>query len=86
MCSYQDNGVAGSYLRLIDVVYHLTLGLRVIKKKNNVAGGGGVVPCGPEAEMVGKESPTKLSCCNSHTLGVTYMFPNRRKRDTLGTN
>ena len=26
-------GEAGSYLRLIDLVYHSTLGLRVIKKK-----------------------------------------------------
>ena len=30
MCSGSE---AGSYLRLIDVVYHSTLGLRVIKKK-----------------------------------------------------
>jgi len=28
---------AGSYLRLIDVVYHSTLGLRVIKKKKKLA-------------------------------------------------
>jgi len=27
---------AGSYLRLIDFVYHSTLGLRVIKKKKKV--------------------------------------------------
>ena len=31
MCSGSE---AGSYLRLIDFVYHSTLGLRVIKKKN----------------------------------------------------
>jgi len=30
MCSGSE---AGSYLRLIDLVYHSTLGLRVIKKK-----------------------------------------------------
>jgi len=30
MCSGSD---AGSYLRLIDFVYHSTLGLRVIKKR-----------------------------------------------------
>jgi len=30
MCSGSD---AGSYVRLIDFVYHSTLGLRVIKKK-----------------------------------------------------
>ena len=33
MCSGSE---AGSYLRLIDFVYHSTLGLRVIKKKNLV--------------------------------------------------
>ena len=38
---------AGSYLRLIDLVYHSTLGLRVIKKKKQknpargLGGGGG---------------------------------------------
>ena len=32
MCSGSE---AGSYLRLIDFVYHSTLGLRVIKKKKN---------------------------------------------------
>jgi len=35
MCSGSE---AGSYLRLIDFVYHSTLGLRVIKKKREVAG------------------------------------------------
>jgi len=34
MCSGSE---AGSYLRLIDVVYHSTLGLRVIKKKREDA-------------------------------------------------
>jgi len=29
---------AGSYLRRIDLVYHSTLGLRVIKKKKKVEG------------------------------------------------
>jgi len=29
----RGTGVGGSYLRLIDFVYHSTLGLRVIKKK-----------------------------------------------------
>ena len=32
MCSGSE---AGSYLRLIDFVYHSTLGLRVIKKKTD---------------------------------------------------
>jgi len=36
--------VAGSYLRLIDFVYHSTLGLRVMKKKEEVWGlGSGVL-------------------------------------------
>jgi len=33
MCSGSE---AGSYLRLIDFVYHSTLGLRVIKKKKEM--------------------------------------------------
>jgi len=33
MCSGSE---AGSYLRLIDFVYHSTLGLRVIKKKKGL--------------------------------------------------
>jgi len=33
MCSGSE---AGSYLRLIDFVYHSTLGLRVIKKKKHL--------------------------------------------------
>jgi len=33
MCSGSE---AGSYLRLIDFVYHPTLGLRVIEKKKKV--------------------------------------------------
>ena len=36
MCSGSE---AGSYLRLIDFVYHSTLGLRVIKKKRGETGG-----------------------------------------------
>ena len=35
MCSFLE---AGSYLRLIDHVYHSTLGLRVIKKKKRSTG------------------------------------------------
>ena len=35
---------AGSYLRLIDCVYHSTLGLRVIQKKKKNPEGHGVVP------------------------------------------
>ena len=35
MCSGSE---AGSHLRLIDVVYHSTLGLRVIKKKKKAGG------------------------------------------------
>ena len=38
MCSGSE---AGSYLRLIDFVYHSTLGLRVIKKKKKYVSGGG---------------------------------------------
>ena len=38
LCSGSEEG---SYLRLIDFVYHSTLGLRVIKKKKNSA----LVPC-----------------------------------------
>jgi len=37
MCSGSE---AGSYLRLIDFVYHSTLGLRVIKKKKDYLGAG----------------------------------------------
>ena len=36
MCSGSE---AGSYLRLIYFVYHSTLGLRVIKKKNKAHAG-----------------------------------------------
>jgi len=32
---------AGSYLRLIDFVYHSTIGLRVIKKKRRTFNGSG---------------------------------------------
>ena len=39
MCSGSE---AGSYLRLIDFVYHSTLGLRVIKKKKSHVPGTGV--------------------------------------------
>jgi len=35
MCSGSE---AGSYVRLIDFVYHSTLGLRVIKKKEKLEG------------------------------------------------
>jgi len=35
MCSGSESG---SYVRLIDIVYHSTLGLRVIKKKKVVQG------------------------------------------------
>ena len=46
MCSGSE---AGSYLRLIDFVYHSTLGSRVIKKKSSGererAGGGGAHTC-----------------------------------------
>ena len=35
MCSGSE---AGSYIRLIDFVYHSTLGLRVIKKKRSMVG------------------------------------------------
>jgi len=37
---------AGSYLRLIDFVYHSTLGLRVIKKKKYQA-----IPAGGETSV-----------------------------------
>ena len=38
MCSGSE---AGSYLRLVDFVYHSTLGFRVKKKKKKVAGAAG---------------------------------------------
>jgi len=47
MCSGSE---AGSYLRLIDVVYHSTLGLRVIKKKKK--DGGVRVDAGKETSLV----------------------------------
>jgi len=37
MCSGSE---AGSYLRLIDFVYHSTLGLREIKKRKKMSEGG----------------------------------------------
>ena len=39
MCSGSE---AGSYLRLIDFVYHSTLGLRIIKKKKSHGAADGV--------------------------------------------
>jgi len=45
MCSGYE---AGSYLRLIDFVYHSTLGLRVIKKEKKELSGG---RAGPRATM-----------------------------------
>ena len=43
MCSGSE---AGSYLRLIDFVYHSTLGLRVIKKKKKRTNFFAVATCG----------------------------------------
>jgi len=58
MCSGSE---AGSYLRLIDCVYHSTLGLRVMKKKKKQkkkkkdgSQRGGAVPV-----------PTTPGCCHS---------------------
>jgi len=39
MCSDSE---VGSYLRLIDIVYHSTLGLRVIKKRRSESNQGGM--------------------------------------------
>ena len=49
MCSGSE---AGSYLRLIDFVYHPTLGLSVINKKKNVhiAGPRGIRPAASSAK------------------------------------
>ena len=51
MCSGSE---AGSYLRLIDFVYHSTLGLRVIKKKREAQGdlASGVVGKLPAARLL----------------------------------
>jgi len=41
MCSGSE---AGSYVRLVDFVYHSTLGLRVIKKRRRRCTSGGMGP------------------------------------------
>jgi len=46
MCSGSE---AGSYLRLIDFVYHSTLGLRVIKKKKRMLPSGSSIDGGVRA-------------------------------------
>ena len=51
MCSGSE---AGSYLRLIDFVYHSTLGLRVIKKKKQ---GLGFADCS-QVDDLGRFGPT----------------------------
>ena len=45
MCSGSE---AGSYLRLLDFVYHSTLGLRVIKKKKKTKMNMSEIVCGSD--------------------------------------
>jgi len=54
MCSGSE---AGSYLRLIDFLYHSTLGLRVIKKKKRRLGM--LIPRIAEVE---EKAPAYISC------------------------
>ena len=61
MCSGSE---AGSYLRLIDFVHHLTLGLRVIKKKTR---------------SPASTSPTHLPT-TGEIQGVTYLFRAKREQ------
>jgi len=72
MCSGSE---AGPYLRLIDFVYHSTLGLRVIKKKPSTSGGRAFEhPVGESGvllpEPVGAESD----------LGVRLVLDHRHRR------
>ena len=57
MCSGSE---AGSYLRLIDFVYHSTLGLRVIKKKRSPGSRGdcaqGQAGCGVTVQELRSQS------------------------------
>jgi len=64
MCSSSE---AGSYLRLIDFVYHSTLGLRVIKKKRDSGVEGVpdecVAPAPPEASAAGRRGGGAAASC-----------------------
>jgi len=64
MCSGSE---AGSYVRLIEFVYHSTLGLRVIKKKSGVT----VKPSGP-----GKLGSTET--CIAYGWHSPRVFPAHR--------
>ena len=68
MCS---GSKAGSYLRLIDLVYHSTLGLRVIKKKRALYGG--------STAMFIKSTHSTASrqygeCTHQHPSQQTFIF------------
>jgi len=54
MCSASE---AGSYLRLIDFVYHSTLGVRVIKKKKK---SDHMIPSSPAIRVWGSVSEVPL--------------------------
>ena len=62
MCSGSE---AGAYLRLIDFVYHSTLGFRVIKKKK-IPQDSGVVSARRQLTMENREQ---------HTVVATFLCP-----------
>jgi len=66
MCSGSE---AGSYLRLIDFVYHSTLGLREIKKKTGASRAGVVVS--PAACL--QQSLTRVDPRESYSKAVTWL-------------
>ena len=55
---------AGSYLRLIDFVYHSTLGLRVIKKKKK----SGSSDLAQYCQLCGKQAKVTLESDLTHTI------------------
>ena len=64
MCSGSE---AGSYLRLVDFVYHSTLGLRVIKGNKRVC---------PGWEVTEKDSLSARRRCDQSTVGGLCSLPN----------
>ena len=80
---------AGSYLRLIDFVYHSTLGLRVIKRRREEAAPAILCPCSsdlPEARgdlrrlattLATKPAPRSLS---EHQMGTFQQVRKKRFR------
>ena len=70
MCSGSE---AGSYLRLIDFVYHSTLGLRVIKKKKKSMR---VAPAGRVPVMGMMSIP--VTCFGVYGLGFRIQGAGRR--------